>query len=246
MKKEALLKIKNKLIDVLSADKGYFGRIDTMGQRPNRYEFIGYELDTDIMPILEALSDNEIKCLVKIINYFEIHVNPLKKLIDRGDKQNLYDFYSDWAWSHFMTVVMFGMLEVAAKNTPSCVVWRDKQKGHIKKNKSIEAFLIKFLPVDTRDSIVKRYKTENDVTLYSFTDVTKHLWDEVRSGFVHEASVHPIGMEWIVLSDGIGTKENPIQIAGYVPMQELLQITWQAILNSFGYTGLLKIARYKN
>lgn len=246
MEKENLVKIKNKLIDVLSNNNGYFGRIDTWGQRQNKYEFIGYELDTDIMPTLESLPEEKIKCLVRIINYFEIHANPLKKMINYEDKKSLYEFYSDWAWSHFMTVVMFGMLEVAVKNSPSCVVWKNQQKGYIDKYKSIEAFLVKFLPENTRDDIAKRYKTENNIKLNSFIDVTRHLWEEIRSGFIHEAGVHYKGMEWTTLGGGIGTKEDPIKIETDVPMQELLQITWQAILNSFGYKGLLKLPKYKN
>jgi hypothetical protein len=145
-----------------------------------------------------------------------------------------------------MTVVMFGMLEVAVKNFPSCVVWKNQQKGYIDKYKSIEAFLVKFLPENTRDDVSKRYKTENNTILNSFTDVTRHLWEEIRSGFVHEAGVHYKGMEWTTLGGGTGTKEDPIKLETDVPMQELLQITWQAILNSFGYKGLLKLPRYKN
>lgn len=246
MDNKNLEKLKDKLLDILSPEKGYFGRIDTWGQRPNKYEFIGYELDTDILPTLENLTEKEIKCLVKIINYFEIHANPLKKMIVLKDKQSLYDFYSDWAWSHFMTVVMFGMLEVAVKNSPSCIVWKNQQKGYIDKYKSIEAFLINFLPENTRNDIAKRYKTENNTGLNSFNDVTRHLWEEIRSGFVHEAGINYKGMEWTTLSGGIGTKEDPIKIGTDVPMQDLLQMTWQAILNSFRYTGQLKLPKYKN
>jgi hypothetical protein len=244
MDKENLERIENKLIDVLSSDKGYFGRVDTWGQRPNKYEYIGYILDTNFMPVLESLPEEKIKCLVRIINYFEIHANPLKKMIIGGGKENLYDFYSDWAWSHFMTVIIFGMLEVAVKNTPSCIVWLDEQRGYIKKYQSIVLFLETNLPQDIRDSITKRYKTETGATLESFSDVIKNLWDEIRSGFVHDAGVHYKGMEWNTLS-GAGSKDNPIKIESDVPMQELLQITWQAILNSFGYEGLLILPKYK-
>ena len=248
MKKEKLEKIKDRLIDVLSKDSGYFGRIDTLGLRPSRYEFIGYQLNTDIMPLLITLSERNLNCLMKIINYFEIHANPLKKLIIRkdGQKQSVYDIYSDLAWSHFMTVVMFGMLEVAAKNSPSCIKWKNKQKGYFDKYKRIENFLIKFLSEETQKDIAKRYKTEDNNRFNSFTDVTKHMWDKIRSGFVHEASLQNIGMEWIIFGGGIGTREDPIEIEAYVPMQELIKITWQAILNSLGYDGLLEEPLYKN
>jgi len=237
-------KINKKLSDILSQESGYFGRIDTWGQRPTKYEYVGYELDIDFMPTLQSLSEEERRSFVRIINYFEIHANPLKKMLNDNSKQTLYDFYSEWAWSHFMTVIMFGMLEVAVKSSPSCIVWQDQKKGKIKKSASIKLFLETFLSQDIRDDIAKRYKTEDNKKLNSFSKVIEHLWKEVRSGFIHEAGVHYIGMEWTTLS-GIGSKEDPIKIAADVPMQELLQITWQAILNSYGYKGLLKLSKYK-
>jgi hypothetical protein len=140
MEKEEPNKIKEKLIDVLSQEKGYFGRVFTWGQRSTKYEHIGYELDSDIGPLMASLSEENVKCLVKIVNYFEIHAGPLKKMIEGDDKETLCDFYSEWAWSHFMTVVMFGMLEVAVKNTPTCIIWRNQKKGHIDKLGSIKLF----------------------------------------------------------------------------------------------------------
>lgn len=246
MSKEELEKIKDKLIDVLSQEKGYFGRIDTWGRKPKQYEYIGYELDGDIMPTINLMSDKNKKCLIKIINYFEIHANPLKKIL-RESEGNGHDFYSELAWSHFMTVVMFGMLEFAVKNTPSCIIWKNQKKGYIEKFKSMELFLEKNLRQSVRESIAKRYKTEENKTLTSFSDVIRHLWEEVRSGFIHDADVHVYkGMEWSTFGGGIGTREDPIELQMDVPMQELLQITWQAILNSFGYKGSLELPIYKN
>jgi hypothetical protein len=51
-------------------------------------------------------------------------------------------------------------------------------------------------------------------------------------------------MEWTTLR-GIGSQEDPIVLGSDVPMQELLQITWQAILNSYGYTGQLILPTYE-
>jgi hypothetical protein len=237
-------KINKKLSDILSQESGYFGRIDTWGQRPTKYEYVGYELDIDFMSTLQSLSEEERKSFVRIINYFEIHANPLKKMLNDNSKQALYDFYSECAWSHFMTVIMFGMLEVAVKSSPSCIVWQNQKKGQIKKLDSINSFLETFLSQDIRDDIAKRYKTEDNKKLNSFSKVIEHLWQEIRSGFVHEASLDYKGTEWTTLS-GIGSKEDPIKIGTDVPMQELLQITWQAILNSCGYKGLVKLSKYK-
>ncbi len=246
MGKEESQKIKDKLIDVLSQGRGYFGRVHTYGQRAKKYEHVGYELDLDIMPVIESLLEKDRKCLVKIINYFEIHAHPLKKMIVDDGKPGLYDLYSEWAWSHFMTVVMFGMLEVAVKNTPTCIVWHNQQKRYIKKLESIELFLESNLSENIRENVAQRYKTENNVKLDSFSGVVRHLWYEIRSGFIHEAGMHHKGTEWYIFGSGVGTKEDPITIHSDVPMQELLQITWQAILNSFGYKGFLKLPKYKN
>lgn len=246
MKIEDLEKIKEKLIDVLSQEKGYFGRVNTWGQRPTKYGHVGYELDTDIISTLKSLSEEDQKCLVKIINYFEIHAGPLRKMIENDEKETLIDFYSEWAWSHFMTVVMFGMLEVAVKNTPTCIIWKNQQKGYIEKLSSIKLFLENNLPQNIRDDIAKRYKTEDEKTLNSFVEVVEHLWNEIRSGFVHDAGIHYKGMEWTTFGGGMGSEEDPITLQTDVPMQELLQVTWQAVLNSFGYTGLLKLPSYKN
>jgi hypothetical protein len=240
MSQEDLEKIEQKLVEVLSQEKGYFGQIYTWGQRPTKYEYVGYELSVDFMSILPTLSEEERVCLVKIINYFEIHAAPLQKMLSER-KETLQDIYSDWAWSHFMTVVMFGMLEVAVKLSP-CAEY--DSRGYLRKYVSIRNFLETNLPQTTRDGIVKRYKTETGATLNSFSEVIEHLWDEIRSGFVHEAGIHYKGLEWSTLS-GMGSKDDPIKFETDVPMQELLQMTWQAILNSFGYKGLLKLPKYK-
>lgn len=239
-----LQEINNKLIDILSQEKGYFGKVYTWGQRSTDYEFVGYELDTDFFETLKNMSDEQVKNLVRIINYFEIHVGPLKKMLGDNKKETTLDFYSEWAWSHFMTVVMFGILEVAVKINP-CVKYKDKNKKYIAKCESIKLFLETYLPQDVRNSLTERYKTENGVKLQSFAEVIKHLWNEIRSGFIHEASVYYKGLEWSTLK-GVGSKEDPLTIETDVPVQELMQITWQAILNSYGYIGLLRLPKYKN
>lgn len=237
-------KLSDRLTEVLSERSGYFGRVNTWGQRPNKYEYIGYELDSDFSLNLSNLTEERRKNLSRIISYFEIHANPLKKMLDSDNKETLSDFYSDWAWSHFMTVIMFGMLEVAVRDNPSCIVWQNKKRNQIYKAASIKKFLETFLTKDIRDDVTSRYKTEENKTLNSFEEVINHLWQEIRSGFIHEAGIHYKGMEWTTLS-GMGSKEDPIRLGKDVPMQELLQITWQAILNSYGYTGKLKLPIYK-
>lgn len=233
--------INKKLIEILSKEKGYFGRVYTWGQRPTEYEYVGYELDTDFSPTLQSMSEDQRKNLSRIINYFEIHVNPLKKMLDGDTNETLYGLYSEWAWSHFMTVVMFGMLEFAVKQT-SCAKY--DHRNYLQKYASIKSFMETYLSEDIRNDIAKRYKTETGNKLNSFKEVIKHLWDEIRSGFIHEAGIHSKGLEWGTLK-GTGTQEDPITKETDVPIQELMQITWQAILNSYGYKGLLKLPNYK-
>ena len=230
-----------KLIEILSKEKGYFGRVNTWRQSPTEYEYVGYELDTDFSQTLQSMSENQRKNLSRIINYFEIHVNPLKKMLDGDTNKTLYGLYSEWAWSHFMTVVMFGMLEFAVKLIP-CAKY--DSKGYLRKYVSTKSFMETYLSEDVRNDIVKRYKTETGNKLNSFAEVIDHLWHEIRSGFIHEAGIHSKGLEWGTLK-GMGTQKDPITIETDIPIQELMQITWQAILNSYGYKGLLKLPKYK-
>jgi len=235
-----LIKTNQKLVEVLGKEKGYFGRVNTYGQRPTKYEYIGYELTEDFMPILEKMSEEQRKNLVKIINYFEMHVNPLRKLLNTDGDSGLYDLYSEIAWSHFMTVVMFGMLEVAVKLT-SCAKY-DKKK-YLIKLKSIKCFLETNLSQGIKDNISARYRVEKNLSttkINNFSDVIDHLWSEIRSGFIHEAGLQSKGLEPMVFGDGDGSESNPIRVESDVPMHEFLKITWQAILNSYGYKGLLK------
>ncbi len=236
-----IVKLNQKLVEVLSQESGYFGRVDTWGQRPTKYEYIGYELTEDFLPILEKLTDEQRKSLTMIVMHFEIHAQPLKYILKAEEGEHtLSKFYSEISWSQFMTVVMFGMLELVIKG---------KRKSRLdSKRKKIVKFLEDNLPTEVKNDIANRYKVE-DVFKYekeikTFSDVINHLWYEVRSGFIHDGGIESRGMEWSSLK-GMGSKEDPITISQDVPMQELLQITWQAILNSFGYKGQLKLPKYK-
>ena len=123
-----LVKIHQQLIELIGPERGYFGRVPTYGQRPTEYEFIGYELSEDFLSTLRNMSEIQRKNLVDIMNYFEIHAHPLRKLLDIKQEEGLYKFYSELAWSHFMTVVMFGMLEMAVKRERGVRVNRKGQR----------------------------------------------------------------------------------------------------------------------
>jgi len=236
-------RIVDKLNELLSAESGYFGRIDTWGQRPNKYERVGYVLSKPFDETLVKMSLNQRKKLVRILFYFEIHARPLGKLLEVEEGKSP-DLFSDMAWSHFMTVIMFGMLEVAVRDT-EWAIYNDR--WHLKKGESIENFLVAHLPEKTKTHIADKYKVEGGtapLTEKSFSGVIRHLWQEIRSGFVHEGNIQNKGLEWYRLS-GMGSKEDPMTIASDIPMQELLQITWQAILHSFGYKGSLELPKYE-
>lgn len=243
---EELIKTNQHLIEILSSERGYFGRIDTWGQRPTKYEYIGYELSEEFSPILATLSNEQRKTLGQVMTYFEIHAHPLKKLLVVEGEHDLYKFYSDIAWSHFMTVVMFGMLEIIVKSTKE--VSLNKRGELVNKGESIKAFLNKYLSHEIKTDITERYSVDKvfgyNKKIESFSDVIDHLWQQIRCAFVHNAGLESKGLEWSTLSR-IGTKENPITISQDVPMQEWLQVTWQAILNFFGYKGILQLPKYK-
>lgn len=236
---ESIQKINQYLKDILGPEKGYFGRVDTWGQTPNKYEQIGFVPTEDFEPMLSTMTDEQRKNLVMIMTYFEIHTHPLKNLLNADDPEQLYKFYSEIAWSHFATVVMFGMLEVAVKRQRG--LWLNNKGEKIKK------FLKDNLPQNTKDDVVRRYSTE-DIFKHpkhqTFDEVVDHLWSSVRGNFVHDVGLESKGLEYNSLV-GIGSKEEPITIKSDVPMPEWLQLTWQAILNSYGYTGKLEHSNLK-
>jgi len=226
-----IIKINKKLIDILSPKKGYFGRVATWGLRRVDYKYIGYKLTKDFYSVLEDMTKEQRKTLLTIMNYFEIHARAMKNMLNVGEGEYLY---SKIAWSHFMTIIMFGMLEVAVK----------RNNNHLHhKGKKIKQFLEENLSKKVKEDISKRYSLEEyskyKKKIKKFSDVIDHLWDQVRSGFIHDAGIEFKGLENYRFEGGIGTEKDPITIKSDVSMQELLQITWQAILNSYGYKGCL-------
>ncbi|MFA5230722.1 MAG: hypothetical protein WC422_05220 [Candidatus Paceibacterota bacterium] len=234
-------KINEKLIDILSEKKGYLGRVKKWGQRPAKYEYIGYEMTKDFSCVLRKMSVNQIKSLVKVMNYFVIHAQPARSMLDNDPDK----FTAEIAWSHFMTMIMFGMLEVVVMTQPYVKL---NKKGYLLyKGEEIKKFLEKNIPRNTKESIVERYQVEeifNHKKPTNFGEVVDHLWHNIRCGFTHNAGIESKGLEWYTL-EGAGSKNDPIILRQDVPMQEWLQVTWQAILNSFGYKGLLELPKYE-
>lgn len=236
---EELEKINRRLVNVLSPESGYFGRVYTWGQRPTEYEPIGYVLSEDFVTTLTTITETDRKNLMMTISYFELHARPLKKIFVTSKDDELDVLYSEIAWSHFAILIMFGMLEFAIKKERG--IWLTS------KGKRMREFLEKNLSDEIKRGVARRYKA-NDMPGHAFSkfgDVVDHLWENIRGGFVHDMGVHSKGLEWHTLK-GAGTKENPITIESDVPVQEWLQLTWQAILNSYGYTGKLELPSYNN
>jgi hypothetical protein len=227
-------------IKLISKESGYFGRVPTYGLRSTTFEYIGYELSTDLLPTLQSISDEERRNLIAIMLHFEIHAGPLRRLLF-DDNNGLMNLYSKIAWSHFATIVMFGMLELTIKGKRGITL---DQKG-----KKIKEFLNNNLPEDTKQDVLKRYKVDElfkyKKQIKTFFDVVDHMWSEIRSDFVHDCGIQSKGLEWTTLGGGGGTIDDPIRIESDVPMPEWLQLTWQAILNSYGYSGLLVHPKYE-
>lgn len=238
MSEEILSKLNQRLIDILSPEKGYFGRVYTWGQKPTKYEYIGYELSEDFLSTLQNMNETQIKTFKKIMTYFEVHAIPLKSLLITGQQEKNFNFYYETSWSQFMTVIMFGMLEIVAKGG---------KKELYRKGEKIKQFLQNNLSHEIKQKVSERYSkdrfSKKEVKNYIFSDVIDHLWDQIRSGFIHDGGFESKGLEWSTFC-GMGSKNDPLTIKSDVPMQELLQITWQAILSSFGYKGSLILPSY--
>ncbi len=229
--------INQKLKDVIGPNNNYFGRLQIPLKSPAEFKQLGIIPTEDFEQMLFNITEEQQKNLVMIMNYFEIHTRPLKNMLDFDEKEQLYKLYSEIAWSHFATVVMFGMLELATKGKRG--LWLNNKGGKIKK------FLENNLSDDTKKDIVSRYSTEDIFKrkkITNFSDVIDHLWENIRGEFIHDAGVESKGLDYETLV-GIGTKDDPICIKTDVPMQEWLKITWQAILNSYDYKGILQFNR---
>ncbi len=240
--------VEKSLTKLLSKESGLFGHVRTWGMRKEPYEFIGYELSETFVPTLESMTDVQRKNLFSIMAYFEIHARPLKEILlvvqSKGD--SVETIFHEIAWSHFMTIVMFGIIEVAVKISPSAIT---NKSGYLKKRESIQAFLSEHIPIEKQKDIAKRYYVEPSLSskksVNSFPEVIDHLWFEIRSGFIHDVGLQSKGLDWTAFGGGIGTEDDPITVHTDVPIAELLQITWQAVLTSYGYKGFLKPHNYK-
>jgi hypothetical protein len=241
IKKESpndLVKMNDRLVEILSPESGYFGRIFTWGQRSTAYEHIGYILTEDFLPTLQKMSIGQEKSLAKTMNYFWVHSHALKYLLGTYVERKNDRLYCEIVWSQFMIVIMFGMLEIVAKGDETSLY---------RKEEKIKKFLEDNLSQDFKDKISERYFIE-DGSKYkereqNFGNVIDHLWSEVRSGFIHDASMQSISLEWQRF-EGLGTRDNPMTIRSLVPVQEFLQMAWQSILHSYGYNGSLELPKW--
>lgn len=225
-----------RLKETLGSEKGYFGRVYTYGQRPTKFEYIGYMLEDDFLEILKNMDKDQQTNLKDILNYFEAHSAQLKKILLNTQDDIVDEFFSEIAWSHFMMVIMFGMLEIAVKGKRGI--------GLNEKGKKITNFLEKNLTEEYKKNITKRYIGSDEKTFNKFCDVIDDLWSKIRSGFIHDGlTINKIPLEWTI-TKGEGTKNNPITFQQVVPMQELLQMTWQSVLHSYGYKGELKLPNF--
>ncbi len=245
--KSNLIKVNEKLISLLSEETGLFGKIYSWGYGTNeKYVNVGVELSDDFYPVLENMDINQYSNFFKIITYFEIHASPLSKLFHINEKDFLDEFYSKIAWSHFITLILFGMIEIACKR-----VYPDEvdTRGNLKeKGNNIKKFLNQYLADELKLDITKRYKVDDTfsegVNIEKFDDVINHLWSSIRCGFVHDATIESKSLESYSMS-GLGSKEDPIRLATDVAVHEWIKIIWEAILKSHGYLGTLEYCKIK-
>lgn len=217
-----------------------------MGLRNEEYVNIGIELSDDFCPILESMDINQYSNFFKVVTYFEIHASPLRKLFLIDERDFLDRFNSEIAWSHFMTLILFGMIEIACKRVYPEEV---NKKGDLKeKGKNIKKFLNQFMDKELRLDVAKRYKVDDKfsegINIEKFDDVVDHLWGNIRCGFVHDATIESKSLESYSMS-GMGSEDDPIILTTDVSVHEWMKIIWQAILKSHGYIGTLDYCKIK-
>jgi hypothetical protein len=236
-------KINDKLNEIFAVSNGYFGTVDTWGLQAAKYVNIGCVPSLETLDCVKALNVKQLNDLMRMIVYFEMHMKPLKSMIDVQSENTLDKWHKQTAWSHFATVIMFGLIEVAVKTIE---LNKDIDEYLNEKGKNIYSFLNKYISEEQQADIVQRYKSKNTIfnrpNVTNFKGVVADLWDEFRSGFVHSAGVHSVPLEPTSITNGGQTKEGYQIMALHteVPMYEWLIIAWQAILNSYGYKGKLK------
>ncbi len=243
--KTNLVSVNAKLASLLGEEAGLLGKIYSWGYGTNeKYINVGVELSDDFYPILEAMDINQYSNFFKIVTYFEIHASPLSKFFIMDEDDFLDKFNSKIAWSHFMTLILFGMTEIACKR-----VYPDEisGKGDLKdKGKNIKKFLNEYLDEELKLDIAKRYKVDDKfsegISIKKFDDVVDHLWSNIRCGFVHDATIESNSLESYSMS-GLGSKDDPIKLATDVAVHEWVKIIWQAILKSHGYMGTLEYCK---
>lgn len=222
------LKLKERFIDIFSPSSHLFGRVRTHGRSENKFEWNGCAVDKYTFDFVDRLSPAERKDLAKILTYFEIHMRPLRLLLEEDEILN------EIAWSHFATLIMFGMLEVAVKVRQEGISSDSKLEN---KGRKIRDFLELHLPDSTKQALTQRYKTniirDKSVRKGNFKEVTQHLWEEVRSEFTHSAGIHWLGFEFGGLEQSNEKGGTVITFWQDVPIQEWLILTWQAIFHSF-------------
>lgn len=229
--------LNNKLKEVFAKSNGYFGRVYTWGQTETKYVSIGCAPDVDTLGFIQQLNEQEKKNLTRLLTYFEMHGKALKYMLGAETDNQLDNWFIETSWSHFATVIMFGLLEAAIKTVEKKGALDDKLYD---KGNEIKNFLEKYISQEQKISIVEHYKSANVIPtkLSNFSEVIDDMWNEHRSGFIHSVGVHAVPLEPHSVS-GIGTKESPLSFPRQVAMYEWLILAWQAILNAYGYKGKL-------
>lgn len=230
-------KIQKKIEELFDSSQGLFGRVDSWGQTQAKFVRIGCVFDTDLILFLNKLSELQQRSLTRMLTYFEGHMKPLKRMLDTHSESLLDRWFTETAWSHFSVVIMFGLLEAAVKTIE---LKSDFDTKLYDKGNEIKKFLVKHISLEQQTEVVKNYKSKDPAPakFNNFSEVIDDMWNEYRSGFIHSVRVHAVPLESYSIS-GIGTKKDPLSFPRQVAMYEWLILTWQAILNAYGYKGKL-------
>lgn len=232
-------RIKERFRNIFTPSSHFFGRTRAFWKAENKFEWVGCVPESGFYDFLGSLSDEEQMQLAKILTYFEIHMGPLRLLLENSEDE----IPEGLAWSHFATIIMFGMLEVAVKIIEKNAKFDSRLYDT---GKELYSFLDKYLENETKESIKRRYKKDqyasNPAPSESFQEVVQHLWAEIRCGFAHSVGIHSVGLEFGGLRLA-GEKDGVPVITNWsnVPMSEWLVVTWKAILTSYGFNGRLAL-----
>jgi len=214
--------------------------------------------ENELNKFVSGMSFLERESFSKLLAFFCFHMKPLSRLNIKDDTIN--DFFGPMVWSNFSLVVMMSVLEKYTKgrykrkeflellienipiNSEEQLIMLSAEQRKTNPPPSVLRFselFSKNLEEKEIDRIIKNYMAEKqssgEIKISSIEEVFKHLWEEVRSGFIHNVGLESIYNESTIFK--LSKKPGVITVSDNLSMSNFLFLSWKAIFRHLGYAG---------